>query len=325
MNGPDEARMLAWLRDEAVRADGAVLSWVNPARPGYAYPEVAGLWLTVMAGDPEVSDAEIERVAAWLIAQVDASGRVGRHEVRYSFDSAIAVIGLCQARRRGLATDPRLLARMGLTLADDLRAREVAFPAGPARWSTRASAHVGKLRWAFTELDATIGPDPDRAHAELDRRLAAIDDEVCLADGRIRIRPDDDRSYVHASCYALEGMLRAAHGPRGLEPGARWLTTIQRPDGSLPNWVSAPDETVAWPSDIVAQAARIWARVDPVEFATPIALALAQLRARQTASGGLSYLPRGSREPDDINVWATLFAVQAVRWASGRDMSMAIA
>ncbi len=318
--------MVAWLRHEAVRDDGAVLSWVNPEHPGYAYPEVAGLWLTVLGDDEDLSLAELERVAAWVTTQVDAGGRVGRGEVRYSFDSAIVIVGLCQASRRGVAIDPELLAAMGAALASDLAAGSIAFPPGEPRWSTRASAHLVKLRWAFAELDDLLGPDAKRPPtAELAERLAGLLDEVCLADGRIRIRADDERSYVHASCYALEGMLADRGRDRArLEAGARWLTRIQRPDGSLPNWVAAADECVACPSDVVAQAVRIWAQIDAVGFAEPIARALDQLAARQTPSGGLSYLPRSSM-PADVNSWATLFAVQAVRWAAGRDMSGAIA
>mgnify|MGYP001159246984 CR=1 FL=1 len=325
MSGPDESRLLAWLRGEAVRADGAVLSWVNPSHPGYAYPEVAGLWLTVLASEDSITDAELERVAGWVASEVDEAGRVGRGEVRYSFDSAIVVVGLVQAARRGLGVDRGLLERMGLALAADLRAGAVAFPAGEARWSTRPSAHLGKLRWAFAELDALLGEDPRRDRGELDEHFARLDQMTCLDDGRIRIRADDPRSYVHASCYALEGMLLEPQREHArLLAGARWLTTIQDAQGSLPNWVAAPEQAVAWPSDVIAQAVRIWARIDPIEFARPIALALDQLRLRQTESGGLSYLA-GASGHVDVNVWASLFALQAVRWAAGRDTSGVIA
>jgi hypothetical protein len=325
MKIPDEARMLAWLRGPAVRPDGAVLSWVNPAHPGYPYPEIAGLWLTVMALEAEVGDAEIARVLAWVLTEIDGEGRVGRAQIRYSFDSAIVVVGLCQALRRGLAVDRDLLERIATALLEDLRAGEVAWPRQPARWSTRASAHLGKLRWAFAELEAVLGPAERRSTARVEALLGASEVGLWEPDGRVRIRADDPRSYVHASCYALEGLLRA--GERGREPlaaGARWLASIQAEDGSLPNWVAAPGEAIARPTDIIAQAARIWAQVDRERYAEPLARALAQLQARQTAGGGLSYLA-AEIEPVDVNTWATLFAVQAVRWAAGRDMSAAIA
>lgn len=42
--------MLDWLAGpEVVRDDGAVVSWHNPAHPGYPYPEAAGLVLSVLA------------------------------------------------------------------------------------------------------------------------------------------------------------------------------------------------------------------------------------------------------------------------------------
>ena len=317
--------MIAWLRGPAVRRDGAVWSWVNAEHPGYPYPEIAGLWLTIMAHEPDVSEAELARVLAWVLAQVDGEGRVGRHGIGYSFDSAIVVVGLCQAARRGLSIDPVLLERMGARLLDDLTAGEVAFPTQPPRWSTRASAHLGKLRWAFAELDAVLGPTDARAPARVDALLGASETGIWAPDGRVMIRADDPRSYVHSSCYALEGLLQTGQrGRERLEAGARWLAQIQAADGSLPNWVAAPGEVVVRPSDVIAQAVRIWAQVDRQRFAEPLTLALAQLRARQTASGGLSYLAP-TLEPADVNTWATLFAAQAVRWAAGRDMSAAIA
>jgi hypothetical protein len=215
---------------------------------------------------------------------------------------------------------------MGATLAADLAAAVVAFPEGEARWSTRLSAHLVKARWAFAELDALLGQDEARRPwPVIDRVLGRLLDDVCLSDGRIRIRADDDRSYLHASCYALEGMLadRERHAVR-LAAGARWLASLQRRDGSLPNWVAGPAERVDWPTDVVAQALRIWAALDRDGFAEPMARARAALHARQTPGGGLRYLPRSSA-PADVNTCATLFALQAARWARGHDLSSVVA
>ena len=40
----------AWLRSpDVITVDGAVMSWVNPAHPGYSYPEIAGYMLSDLA------------------------------------------------------------------------------------------------------------------------------------------------------------------------------------------------------------------------------------------------------------------------------------
>ena len=64
---PDVDTMFAWLQSErVVGRDGAVRSWDNPANPGYSYPEISGLLLSLLArsdsGDPEVRDRIAENV-----------------------------------------------------------------------------------------------------------------------------------------------------------------------------------------------------------------------------------------------------------------------
>ncbi|NVB40691.1 hypothetical protein G6O69_22825 [Pseudenhygromyxa sp. WMMC2535] len=318
----DPERALDWLSALALRHGGALPSWQNPAHPGYAYPEAAGLALTALA-QPRPRDPAVEPMARWLLTQVDARGLVGRGGVAYVFDTAMALTGLLCARRAGVALDPAALAPMlEAILAAIADRRACDDPQAPPRWSTRWSCHQLKLAWSLIAWDEDIGD------ARVAPALAALSELAALEhDGRFALRPDDARSYVHASCYALEGSLAlvrrgidVATNRARLRRGADWLTSIQAEDGSLPCWIGEGSEVERRPSDVIAQALRIWAVVDPGRHAEPIARARAALARRQHPSGGLRYLEAS----DDVNSWCSAFASQALRWAEdeARDTSL---
>lgn len=314
---PELGRMLAWLRGQAVTPSGDVLSWVNPAHPGYPYPEAAGLLLTLLA---EVDDGPCplrDTIAARLERGLSPAGGVGRDGLDYAFDSAMALHGLLAHARASGAPRAGAVDRLYDFVADCIERRAaVGRGAAPAlRWSTSWGCHQLKLTHAL------------HAHGGAGRRpLAPLVDALLETltplgpDGRFVIYAGDARSYVHATCYALEGLLllqRVAPPPRRdelaalLRAGARWLADVQRPDGALHAWHNGQ---VGWgpaPADIVAQSVRLWAALDREAFAAPIARGLTRLAALQAPEGGLRYLPGSS----DINTWCTIFAAQAVLWS----------
>ncbi len=51
-NSPWLNQMNHWLATTAVTTDGIAWSWVNPANPGYAYPEIVGYSLTYFSQYP---------------------------------------------------------------------------------------------------------------------------------------------------------------------------------------------------------------------------------------------------------------------------------
>ncbi|EDM81444.1 hypothetical protein PPSIR1_39675 [Plesiocystis pacifica SIR-1] len=329
------AAMLDWLEQLALDHGGAIPSWVNAAHPGYAYPEAAGLWLSVVAQARPGSPA-LERTARWLSARihVDAEGRgyVGRAGRLYTFDSAMALSGLLAARAAGVAVDEaslRGLAR-GLVHAVATRWPGSGVEPGSRRWSDRWACHQLKLAWALGRVRLELGPE---LAAEAGAALAKLEPLLQLErGGRFGLADDDGRSYVHASCYALEGALalrrfRGASDPLDaqLRRGAAWLASIQEPDGALPCWVlsegRSPEDSALEagrrPSDVIAQAVRLWAAVDPRAHAPAIAAGVEALARRQHPLGALSYLEPGvGTGPDaspDLNSWCTAFAVQALR------------
>lgn len=318
--------MLDWLEEVALRHNGAIPSWENPAHPGYSYPEAAGLWLSAVAWGRPTSPA-IDLTAAWLQRQVDARGFVGRHGRAYTFDTAMTLSGLLAARAAGSVVSEELLVRMlsAVTQAVETQWATEGAHADALRWSDRWACHQLKLAWALRRgLEDGVGPVTLRSAAELAlERLEAL--RNLEQDGRFSLTVDDDRSYVHASCYALEG-LWALHERPGLpgaaqrqlaaqlRRGADWLESVQEADGSLPCWLgpsrtsTVSEERVRRPSDVIAQAVRLWAFVDVVRYAGAIERGLGALARRQQDCGALTYLEEGR----DLNSWCTAFAAQAL-------------
>lgn len=135
-------------------------------------------------------------------------------------------------------------------------------------------------------------------------------------DGRFVTHAGSERTYLHAHCYAVEGLLCLARlGRPEIVPvcrrAAEWLLSVQEDSGALLAWHDGESSWGAAHADAIAQAVRIWACVDRVEYAAAIARSLDFLAGLQSAEGGVYYHPGSG----DVNSWATIFAVQAVQWA----------
>ncbi|MEZ4409265.1 MAG: hypothetical protein R3A52_22765 [Polyangiales bacterium] len=309
----DADALAAWLRATAVVSDdGAVLSWRNPARPGYPYPEAAGLWLGVMSvagGDPSQRD----RVARRLARDVSDDGDVGRGGARYAFDTCVALAGLLAHERAGGAVDPSLPTRMGARAVAMLSRREVVIgdtDAPEGHWSVSYGAHLLKCAAGLLALDARDGGDGGR------RAVAVLLDAIApiAVSGRFPTRAGARESYLHASLYALEGLACAsAWGFAGLDrlidEGAAWVASVQDASGGVRAW---HDGEKAWGplrADATAQAMRLWAMRDRERWASAIAKADGFLARSMGPTGGLRYEPEGA----DENTWAACFAWQAAR------------
>jgi hypothetical protein len=316
---PSRAALLRWLRSDAVVTDdGRVWSWHNPEHPGYAYPEAGGLWLGVMARERHADEAQLDRVAAWLYERERLEG-IGRDGRGYLFDHAMVVAGrLAWAERRGRAGADE--GRSIAVMLEQVRTGRATSPAGAGqRWSERFGPHLLKLalplaRWVEHTGDLAAG-------LALHELLATL--RPTLDDGRVPSDREGGPTYLHACCYAAEGLWRLGEAPlagaarararRSAEAIAAWLARVQRADGGLPQWHDGARGWGPAQADVAAQAVRLWSGLGPVEHREAIDRALAFLARLAHPLGGLRY----HEDSRDLNTWATLFTVQALDFADG--------
>ena len=97
---------------------------------------------------------------------------------------------------------------------------------------------------------------------------------------------------------------------RLIEKCADWLASVQLSDGGLPSSHNGIEATGMAHTDCTAQAIRIWSCVDAQRYRGEIDRGV-QFLDSMAADGGFRYRP-GS---DDINTWATIFALQAINRA----------
>ena len=324
MSEPED--LLRWLASDDVAApDGHCLSWWNPSRPGYPYPEISGLLLHLLSLEHRAAETR-ERLTGALLAEHATGVGVRRHGLAYTFDTAMALRGLLAADdasvHSGVATD------WALVLIEAAQRRSATAgvprpepPTGPqplepqTRWSLAFGGHQAKVCGALLDYRRRYGPLPGLAEAVEVLAGAAL--SVQDGDGRFRIHARSHLTYTHSHCYAVEGLLQRAAdaGARGGWPepvvaGAHWLAGAQQPDGGLRAWHDGVQASGARHADATAQALRIWLVVDPDRYAEPAARARDFLWRLWVPPRGLRY----SDDSDDVNAWATIFAAQALAW-----------
>lgn len=303
--------MRTWLRRGPLKRDGTVLSWVNPTHPGYPYPEAAGFLLELLAQDGARSANLRERIAVRLQRDVSPRGGCGRDGVEYLFDTSVVLTGLLAHERAGGTLSVPVKERMFGFLTSALRVRRATSVAvsRDGHWSTSYGCHLLRILTCLEACSQDGLGDVDGLASGL------LDDLLPLyRGGRFRIHARSTRTYLHAHCYALEGLLAFTKRNGSalssvIQESAEWLVGVQRSCGGLPAW---HDGRRAWGccrTDATAQAVRLWTQLDRRAYARPIAQGLALLTRMQHPSGGLRY-QSGS---GDLNTWATVFTVHAAR------------
>jgi hypothetical protein len=291
-----EVRDLRWLIHGPVRrADGGVLSWHNPAHPGFVYAEAEGLLLSLhaetLARGPEDPGVRLDgrRLAHRLASGLDDAGAVVHRGVRYAFDTAIAVAAL--RRWRQIEPHGPAYARSAAWLRDRLAAG-VGQEGAPldGHWSRAFGPHL---------LKASLALPSDPLLAGLAERFVA----TCWDGAWFTCHARTDEVYPHAHAYALEGLLalRAAGRPVAPEVLARGTASLLRAAARMDDLSS----------DVLAQAARLAIATGRSPSDPDLLVTLARLESRAAADGGVRY----ASDSDDLNAWATVFAVQARRWA----------
>ena len=302
--GLDRERALAWLTSgQVVDNQGAVRSWVNPAHPGFAYPEAAAIWLSWACwrserSEPGPASDVIERVAARLAEELARGRGCGRSGRAYLFDTCVALHALARALGCGLVDEipPGALAGASTAIQRFMQAGTVVLPLADereTRWSERWGSHLVRAAALLGDAGQRLG-------------------EFTLGEMALRIRercvePDEPR-YVHAWLYALESELTLDRASDAVVGVGERLAGLQTASGALPAWSdgSGPER-----ADATAQAVRVWAYLDRERFGEALERARVALASLQQEDGGLAY-ESGS---GDRNTWATAFADQAMAWA----------
>lgn len=327
------ASLLSWLASTELRAPdgpgaGHCLSWWNPRHPGYAYPEISGLLLHLLAVEGAAPSRRDELVRALVVDPAPVEG-VARDEQAYTFDTAMALGGLlADATRAGTEGVARRWTDLLVTAADKrspAAGQSWARALTPeTRWSESFGAHQAKVVGALLASRDRFGPSAGVGDAVGICVAAAT--EIQEVDGRFRAHSLTVQTYVHSHCYAVEGLLMAASGGASTthesvladlkdraRAGASWLAAVQQASGGLAAWHDGQSSSGPVRADATAQALRIWTLVDPDAYADSCARAVAALEGLRVPGRGLRYEP-GS---DDVNAWSTIFAYQALSWQAG--------
>jgi hypothetical protein len=313
-----ERQILGWLvSPSVVSSDGRVSSWSNPRHPGYPYPEIAGYLLSLLALEGDSTLDIRDRIARRLVGDMSRSGGVGRGGADYVFDSAMALAGLiAHESAGGTLPDARSVDRLFDFVSANLAAGRVGIglsTATPDHWSVSYGCHLLKVVIALCAYDERYPASTTRAL--VDRLVSEL--TRLYDNGRFRVNADSSLTYLHSCCYAVEGLLVLQGRHRGeygdlIRGSARWLAEIQSSEGGLHASHDGRNAFGSLHTDATAQAVRIWSLVDPTAFREHIDRGVGFLAEMATPIGGLRYEP-GS---DDVNTWATIFGLQAVRWAS---------
>jgi hypothetical protein len=294
-------QMMEWLLAGPVRLpSGAYLSWTDCEGTGFLYPETAAVairaacWWSRASGDRETLLPTIPTLA-YLVESVNGADLIQHRGCHWLFDSLLAICAFESANRVGLPYStsgvvPRLSAACTRMIDEECAVR----PGGEARWSTRFSPHLLKPAALILTLD--MGSEELRvALRKALPKLISYQDE----DGAFR-HPQMPRVYLHAHCYALEGLTILGSSSSQLQLGLAYLASQRRPDGGFGRWSDTPSTVAA---DVTAQAGRLFLLSNDQESAAMAQAALKQLTA---SSGALQY-HLGS---DHENSWATAFGAQ---------------
>lgn len=310
--------MLDWLcSDNVIQArDGHVISWFNPTHPGYAYPEAAGLLLSLLVAH-DLGKSIQKSIVLGLTDDASKTTGLGKEDREYLFDTSIVLSALLAYVKTGeLLPEPELPNRLFqfiTYLLSEKRATNDEAIKQSERWSLGYNCHMLKV---VICLAAYYEQYSDPKCIDLIEDI--IHDFLPLyQDGYFYTDSQSSNIYIHANCYAVEGLICLQQKgfkdfSMTISKCAEWLATIQQADGGIPSWYDEQNTIFTSHADTTAQAVRIWSFVDRGLFQAEISFALDFLKRLQSPEGGLYYCS----ESKDINTWATIFAVQAIQWAT---------
>lgn len=342
---PGDGSLAAWLRNVAQCREGphagAIAGCVSVSgTPSYVYPEIAGYYLTWLAWratrfghdgeDAERARAVQRWLAMWLAmptlpTRVHFDGTSGdwRNGATFCFDLAMVLRGLAAAARAGLvAPDPAVVDGvcrvLGRLVGDDgafvaCIANSAAAPL-PTRWSTRRGPFLAKASAGVLRA-AQVLRVPEAIEAAAEHTFEAS----------IALLAREPHRETHPLLYAFEGVLDLPGHPRfndalpSVSAQFDMLLAYASHDAHLPETLGGPSGNGPARVDVMAQTLRIGYLLTahrPQQPPDRVGLArVRQALMRQVRPHGGVAFARSSA-PAQSNVWATMFADQALAFAS---------
>jgi len=307
----------------------------------YVYPEIAGYylqWLAWRARRYGHSAELAERAAGvqrWLVrwlampglptrVHLDGTSDDWRNRASFVFDVAMVLRGLgAAAAAKVLVPDPSVVAGVSRELVrligDDgafvaCIAHENAGPL-PDRWSTRRGPFLAKAAAGVIHAAATLDGVPAALAKAAERTFQAS----------LAALAREPHRETHPLLYAFEGVLNLPTHPRFHDTlpvvSAQFDILLAQAgnDGHLPESLGVAVGRGPSRVDVIAQALRVGHLLAAHRpQCPPDRVALARLRqalARQVrSSGGVAFAR--SVAPAQANVWATMFADQALAFVA---------
>lgn len=314
---PAEDRLWNWLQSkDVVRTDGGVNSWANSNHPGFRYPEAGGLLLSLLTIAKNVNKHLCQRILGGLIDDVMPNGSIRKDERSYLFDTAIVLSAfLAYEFQMEELLDSDLLQQLFKFIREKILLEVAADPLiiNAEKWSLSYGCHLLKCAIALLTY---YNREQIPQSIELARKLLHDLIPLCVS-GRFHIHAKSSETYVHAHCYAVEGLITVTrHGILEMDveqkiwDSAHWLGQIQESNGGIRAWHNGKHGYGDFHADCIAQAIRIWLQVDATRFKNEIARGFHFLSGLQSPEGGIRY----SSDSQDINTCASIFTAQALLW-----------
>ena len=338
--------LATWLRNVAQCTNGphagAVAGCISVSgTASYVYPEIAGYYLTWLAWrasrfGPDPDDGERARgVQRWLAKWVampglptrvhfDGTSDDWRNRALFCFDLAMVLRGLAATGRAGLlAPDPAVVdgvCRALVRLIGSDGTFEACLPNGsmgtiPDRWSTRRGPFLAKAAAGLMRASEALAIPPE-IRAAADRTF-----ECSVA----QLAREPHRE-THPLLYAFEGVLDMPRHPRfadalpSISAQFDMLLAYASHDAHLPETLGCAAGNGPARVDVMAQTLRVGYLLSAHRpHQPPDRVGLARIRqslSRQVrpGSGGVAFAR--SAAPAQSNVWATMFADQALAFAA---------
>jgi len=286
-----------------------------------------------------------EKTGDWLIENVTSQNGAFKwkyflnhktaDEVLYAFDNAMCVRALSDLHRlTEKGKYQKAAIKSGKWLLEEMREDDGSFRArydpesqvyGGNRWSHRAGAYHSKIGMGLPEVERNL-PKFDNATRTLGKWVLSLQ----TGDGRFITNPGSTDTYVHAHCYAAEGLLNMGMPASNSSfidaalKAAAWLKTIQRTEGTVGRWyrdgIGLMDDDNM---DALAQSIRLWilcdALQDRIDYTESIENGLSCLLRYQNLDddprtrGGLHYASLNGEVVPHINCCVSLFTAQVLQ------------